>query len=209
MANFIWEQLTEGTLKYAIDKVGSVSFVASHAFAGCDGLLAVSLPSATQIETKGFVGCTNLYIANIPGTESIGTSAFYNCTRLKLLSVQGVTTIGWCGFGQTGIVSAVFPNTVTVGVEAFIRCNLLNYVEFRDSPTINNNAFNRCTSLFSLYLYGSTVCSLVSTDAFFSSPMVSSVGGRYGSIYVPASLYNGYKAAVNWSAFASRFVAIE
>ena len=40
------------------------------------------------------------------------------------------------------------------------------------------------------------------------SNYTSSTGGVYGSIYVPASLYNDYVTDTNWSAYSARIVSV-
>ena len=69
---------------------------------------------------------------------------------------------------------------------------------------IGERAFSGCTSLTSLVLGGSTVCTL-STYALLSTPIAS--GSGY--IYVPVSLITQYQVANNWSAYANQFSAIE
>jgi hypothetical protein len=46
------------------------------------------------------------------------------------------------------------------------------------------------------------------SDAFRSTPIAgyTDSAGKYGSIYVPASLLASYKTATNWTYFSSRFV---
>ena len=49
----------------------------------------------------------------------------------------------------------------------------------------------------------------VTNFASASTPMVNSTyTGSFGSIYVPASLVDSYKASANWSALSDRITAI-
>ena len=67
------------------------------------------------------------------------------------------------------------------------------------------------TKLQSLYIYASSVPTLVSAYGMFSSsPLWTStyLSGSYGSIYVPASLYDEYRTATNWTVLSSRFVSM-
>jgi hypothetical protein len=55
----------------------------------------------------------------------------------------------------------------------------------------------------------SSVCVLSDRYAFGGTPLSSSsLTGTFGSIYVPASLYNAYKTAANWSFYSARFVSV-
>jgi hypothetical protein len=61
----------------------------------------------------------------------------------------------------------------------------------------------------SLYLLGSSVVTLSSTNAFKSTPIESDLyTGLYGSIYVPNDLSNAYRTATNWEAYADRIVGV-
>jgi hypothetical protein len=70
--------------------------------------------------------------------------------------------------------------------------------------------FKNCIYLKSLYLMGSSLCQLYSSNAFASTPIggYSTYTSTYGSIYVPASLLTSYQTATNWTYFSSRFVGI-
>jgi hypothetical protein len=64
--------------------------------------------------------------------------------------------------------------------------------------------------LTSLYLTGSSLCTLAHSNAFGSTPIggYSASTGTYGNIYVPTSLLTSYQNATNWTYFSSRFVGI-
>jgi hypothetical protein len=50
----------------------------------------------------------------------------------------------------------------------------------------------------------------LSTNVFDSTPIggYSTSAGQYGSVYVPASLYNDFIVAENWSSISSRIVSV-
>ena len=55
------------------------------------------------------------------------------------------------------------------------------------------------------------MCSNGGTSTFTSTPIAgytTSTGGVYGSIFVPASLYDRYISATNWVTYSSRFVSV-
>lgn len=77
--------------------------------------------------------------------------------------------------------------------------------------SVRDNAFIYCYNLVSLYLTGvSMVPTLGGTSVFTSTPIggYSASAGQYGSVYVPASLYDSFLVATNWSSIASRIVSV-
>jgi hypothetical protein len=104
-----------------------------------------------------------------------------------------------------------FPACTRIGNYAYAACYSLTTISFPACTTIGSSAFSRCYNLKSLYLTNSVVCTLANSNAFSSTPIggYSASAGTYGSIYVPASLVDAYKAATNWTYFASRIVGIE
>ena len=79
------------------------------------------------------------------------------------------------------------------------------------ASVIYTSAFAYCARLLSLYLMGSSVCTL-NAGAFTGTPIRASSNypgsSSYGSIYVPSSLYNTYSTATNWVTYSARMVSI-
>jgi len=69
---------------------------------------------------------------------------------------------------------------------------------------IRKSAFAGCTVLTSLYLLNTDAIIQLNSSAanvFNSSPLKpGGLNGVYGSIYVPAALYNDYLANASWAA---------
>ena len=86
----------------------------------------------------------------------------------------------------------------------------MGIASFPAAEIIGNWALRRCTRLMSLYLLGPSVCQL-SQGAFDSTPIGGYLNdtGAYGSVFVPASLYDAYLSAENWSYYAARLVSVE
>lgn len=110
---------------------------------------------------------------------SVGSYAFAYCSRLTSVS---------------------FPAATTIGGYAFQRCSRLTSVSFPKVTMISNSAFQSCSSLTTLYLTGSSLCSLTASTAFTGTGIWS----NKGYIYVPSSLVASYKAATNWAFFSNR-----
>lgn len=67
----------------------SVTSVGENAFAGCDELTSVSLPSTIKaLSACAFLGCTNLRQVTLPSTiQAIASCAFTGCTSLQQISL--------------------------------------------------------------------------------------------------------------------------
>ena len=84
-------------------------------------------------------------------------------------------------------------------------CSALNTIYLSDC-SVGYQAFLNCYNLMSIYLYGSSIVSGLSS-ALGNTPMSNSrYTGQYGSIYVKASLVNAYKAQL--TSYANRITTI-
>ena len=127
--------------------------------------------------------------ADFPIVKTVYVSGFMNCRSL---------------------VSVSFPQASVLQTYAFGNCSALSVVRLPGISTIMAAVFSGCVNLISLYLMGPYRCVLSASTAFTSTPIggYSDVAGRFGSIYVPTSLYNAYITAASWSFFSSRFVSV-
>ena len=155
---------------------GSVTYIASNAFALAVNLRSVSIPpSVTTIDIRAFASCTSLTTVTIPSSvTSIWNAAFDSCTNLttaiysssmktipsyifrncvNLTSVSnlgGATSIEQSAFeGCSNLSSLTIPPTVTaIGEKAFWKCAKLVSIDVPDSvTTIGSSAFAYCTAL--------------------------------------------------------------
>ena len=147
------------------------------------------MPQAIQDIPSGGGG-RSMQVCIAPNIITIGTNAFVDCRSLQEINL---------------------PKLGTVYNGAFASCYSLSTASFENCTQIQANAFSKCYNLLSLYLLGSQVASLVNTNAFSSTPIsnyTTSTGGVYGSIFVPASLYDSYITKGNWSIYSNRFVSV-
>lgn len=189
----------------------AVKTIGSNAFYNCNSLTTVSFPAATTIANYTFGYCYKLTSVNFPATTTIVAAAFYACYGLATVSFPAATTIGTTAFAQCSSLTVVsFPAATSIEDRAFMACRKLTTASFPAATTISAGAFISCYKLTSLYLTGSSLCTLSKSTAFSSTPIggYSTSAGTYGSIYVPASLLTSYKTATNWTYFSSRFVGI-
>ena len=118
---------------------------------------------------------------NIPdGTTKIGNSTFYKCIRLTNVTI---------------------PNSViTIDEYAFQDCSALTGVTIGNGVTrIGNSSFNNCRRLTSITIKATTPPTLGSM-AFFDT--------NNCHICVPVDSISAYKAATDWSEYASRIKGI-
>ena len=152
--------------------------IGSNAFGYCNGITTCTISSGvTSIDNYAFKNCSGLTSIDIPDSvTSIGNSAFYGCTKLTSIDIpSGVTSIDWGAFSYcTGLTTCTIGSGVV---------------------SIGGYAFESCTSLTSAIVNATTPPTLG------SSVFDSNASGR--KIYVPSASVNAYKAAPNWSAYAS------
>ena len=143
---------------------------------------------ATYISDSSFAGCNKLVKANMPNVLGMGALVFQNCFELSQVNLDSTKQIALQTFGQ----NFALPKLRLPSVES-----------------ISEGAFLNCHNLVTLIISNaSVVCSLSNTDAFTNTPMTGH-NGKTGYIYVPRALVDSYKAATNWSTFASQIRAIE
>lgn len=173
-----------------------VTSIRQYAFRGATALVSINLPKATSIATNAIYGCTKLTSVNMPLVKSIASNAFNGCSILPYI---------------------VLPSLTTGGDYMFRYCYKLATI---DLPVIKNivaNMFTDCRILTALILRSPTMCTLANTSAFTNcyhfhgttNSTYNPNGLKDGYIYVPAALVDSYKAATNWTTFASQFRAIE
>ena len=139
--------------------------------------------TASFVASSAFKGNTNIHTVNLPYATSVGIDAFRNCFSLSQVSLP------MCEF---------------LGENAFYNCTPLTQMSLLMCSYIDSGAFYRCRSLNIITIGYSSICSLISSDAFNGTQITSSIG----SIYVTASLVDSYKSASNWSYFSTQIFPI-
>ena len=195
----------------AIRKVeisNSVTIINTYAFAYCHSLKSVSIPnSVTTIWGNAFVYCYSLTSVSIPNSvTTIGGNAFGSCDSLESISIpDGVTTISGSVFSTCSALTSVsIPNSVTsIGASAFKTCKSLSSVKVPNSVrSIGDSAFAECSGVrYYDFSHHTVIPELTNSNAFNKIPADC-------EIRVPAALYDAWKAATNWTTYASNIVAV-
>ena len=187
----------------------NVTKLGQGAFAFCQHLTAIDLPSCEILGSMAFHACKGLTTVSFPKCTRIEDYGLRECSNLREAYFPECATIAYGFISCNKLVSVYLPKCSYLGYMTFARCYSLPSLDLPKMATIGSSCFINCSSLMSLTLGGSSVVKLSNTNAFASSPMsISSLTGSFGSIYVPASLVDAYKSATNWATYAARITAI-
>lgn len=135
-----------------------VTSICACAFAGCESLTAVTLPSTlVKIGEVAFEECPALQDITIPvGVTEIGLGAFRGCSSLTEVVVpEGVTEIEMQTFAEcTALTSVVLPKSLqSIGDYAFGNCPSLVEINLPSAlTTLGNNVFVANASLQTIVL---------------------------------------------------------
>ena len=154
------------------DGVTSIGYAA---FAGCEGLRAVTIPkSVSAIDAFAFSGCTGLSSVALPeGMTTVESYVFYGCTGLR---------------------SVTFPESLTtINACAFLNCSALTRVSIPENLSfIGEGAFGACTALegFSVQA-GNSVYSVDENGVLYSrdrATLFICPGGKTGLFEIPTQV---------------------
>ena len=165
----------------------TVTSISNKAFSYCTGLTEITIPdNVNYYGTYMFEGCSNLGSITINTTKPtvLSNYAFKDCTSLTSFIIpSGIEEIGQYTFqGCSGLTSILIPSQVT---------------------SIGNQAFYACTNLEKVTVLGETTT--LGTRVFHKgfSDIIDNL-----TIYVPSNQVENYKAATNWSTYASNIVGV-
>ena len=191
----------EYVIKLVVD--GTMGFYGSSSFNQYSAILRYSSGS----DVRNYVyqnSVQKIEIGN--GVTSIIYSAFSYCYSLASITIpDGVTSIGDHVFQNCySLASITIPDGVTsIDNYAFQSCYSLASITIPDGVTsIGNYAFQNCYGVaFYDFSNHTSVPTLAKTNAFTN--IASDC-----QIRVPASLVDEWKAATNWSTYASYIVGV-
>lgn len=170
----------------------TVKSIGFYAFFGCNKITGIVLPqNITKIESSCFYNCSKLNSIELNDEiTSIGSHAFYGCRNLESIKLpQKVKTIGDAAFSQTGLTSIILHNNIEeIGKDAF-------------STKKSNKQ----------YTLNKVMCNLTSIPKMGDEMGEYGFGGEFNpnlKIYVPASSYDEYINAQNWSYYKNYIVAL-
>ena len=182
-------------------------------FSSCSALTTVSFNKLQNVASYAFYYCTNLQTVYLPSATTIWNNAFNLCSsKLTEISFPEVTNIYATAFSQCSKLQAIsLPKTTSISLGAFYGCREMSTAYIPKMKTFGKNVFSACYKLLSVYLTSVSQVPTLGTGVFTSTPIggyTTSTGGVYGSVFVPASLYNSFLTATNWSSISARIVSV-
>lgn len=174
----------------------------TYAFNNCTSLESISMPQLVTVSNYMFAGCSALSSVSIPNATRINQYAFQNCKDLTSIDLDGITNIGNYAFSGTGIGTLVIPDATSLGTY-LCQGYRTGVVDQHKTVNLSSNRLNGANSLCHLILRSTTMCTLT-TKALTGTAIAAGIGW----IYVPTDLVATYKAASNWSNYASQIVDI-
>lgn len=187
------------------------STIINRAFSGCTALEYASFPVCETINGYAFNSCTALATVSASLCMDVGEGAFNSCTSLVSISLPICSNVRTIAFrGCTALASISMASCRKIGNSAFASCTSLSAVNAGTCGYIGSYAFSYCTSLVSLDLSGVPSVPTIGASAFYRTPIggYSASAGRYGSVYVPSSLWSSFITAPNWSSISARIVSV-
>lgn len=155
----------------------TVISIGENAFAGCDKLTAVRLPSTIQaVSSCAFIGCSGLRQVTLPATiQAVGSCAFTGCTSLRQITLPRHAEIvdSLTFYCCASLTSLVLPHSVR---------------------TVCQGAFEHLLSLTDLYCF--------SSEPPFAEPGAFTFSDRQKcTLHVPADAVEDYLASPVWMDF--------
>ena len=184
-----------------------ITSLGDYAFADCSMLTLTSLPSGiTSLGDYVFRDCPRLALTSLPsGITSIGQYAFNNCPRLALTTLpSGITSLPTAAFQYCPkLALTTFPSGMTsIGAYAFKQGTGLASITLPPALTaIGNQAFANC---YNLKVCDCTECTAVPT---LGASVFQNAHADF-KILVPSALEEEWKAAANWSSYASQIIGV-
>ena len=154
-----------------------------------DGILTrqattISNDRITYLGIEVFRNYESLAVVDFPNVTSTGVNVFYACYALHTVNL---------------------PSLISINSNMFAYSSLLKRLDFPSVESISGGAFSGCSRLVTVILRkADTVCTLENVSAFSGT----SIAKGTGFVYVPDDLVEQYKAATNWSTYASQIKPI-
>ena len=194
---------------------GNTVLATYHVAYGSTPVYSGSTPTTTR---EYYVFNNAWHPAIVPVTEATTYYAVFKDTRSVIVMYLADTLVNYESALLTTIPGKRFQNmlnletfkapiTSTANESCFVNCVKLYNIDLSDetnSVTIGSLAFTHVTKHESLFIRSNQVATLTNINAFNEA----AIKAGPLAIYVPDALVSNYKAATNWSSYASRIYPI-
>ena len=169
-----------------------IETISAHAFADCDSVVTIYIPSSVKNINGAFCGMRNLKSVRIPREmKTIGNAAFVLCTSLDNVEIpEGVERIELDAFAKCSSLKNVLLPQSLKAIErgVFWECKALQEITIPAGVSeIGDYAFYNCTALRDVYNHAVEPQSIT---MIFNTPQVT--------VHVPAQSLEAYKKDFNW-----------
>lgn len=150
-----------------------------------------------DIEAFAFAYCENLASVTLPSNiKTIGNQAFHNTNLHSIEIPEGVTTIyGAAFYDCKQLTNVILPSTlIRISTNAFNGCSNLRFITIPESVTeFGNYAFNNCTALTQVRVKWDTPLEIGDADPFPNRADIT--------LIVPPHTGDAYRNAPYWQDF--------
>lgn len=169
-----------------------IETISNHAFADCDSVVTIYIPSTAKNINGAFCGMRNLRSVHIPPEMTIiGSAAFVLCTSLDGVEIpEGVERIGLDAFAKCSSLENILLPQSLKAIErgVFWECTALKEITIPAGVSeIGDYAFYNCTALRDVYNHAAEPQKIT---MIFNTPHVT--------VHVPAASLEAYKKDFNW-----------
>lgn len=173
----------------------------NNCFENCTSLKAINLPSqVTYPGTYALGYCYSLKKITCNKINGSGSRSFQYCYCLDIKSIpMSQSSLPEIFYNNFGISTYIFPSWIT-NIGNFMQRSKTQKVIFKGDITYVGAAFNESIMHDFLFLNNTAVPTLGNTNCF------TNLAKSNGHIVVPDVLYEDWKAANNWSAYAQYIV---
>ena len=192
-------------------------------------LKAITLPYLSKVGKACFLSCGALAQVIVPKLEDIPEDCFYSCTKLGQCDFSNVKTIGLHAFTETGSQADRgvfnFPCVEIINKSCFYHFGsiktqktILKLPAIKQITSSSSNLYMYCVDLGEglntvgeTFIGGTFLKKVVIRAETPPTATSSTIFGPLASgckIYVPDDSLETYKAATNWSKYASYFAPL-
>ena len=211
-------ELVNRTITEFVDN--DITTIGRYAFAGCNNLKTIKLPSLTEVNEYAFYNCGIIEEIDLSNVEHIYNNGMDGCSGAKYdvnyeidFKVMPKLNLPKCrdvynyGMRKVCFKTVSLPLLEYVNQYGFQNCNIGVLDLGPNLISITNYGLNQAYIMALVLRNGDSVVPLTSTTSISNAYFTNSKA--IGYVYVPRELINAYIADSKWSVCSERFRALE